>query len=420
MQLEKLEEVAIDAAQMKLWVETRSTLVWHCPAFAHILYSMLNKKGTQNIAFFTRSFPNVGATDGRKLLLNPDRFFALPLPNRIFVVAHEICHCMFGHVELMFKLRMLGVVRYPDGFEIPYDDELMNIAMDLVINDLLIVSQVGEFNPIWLWNTSIAKHTDTVLDSYRSLYKKSNGGSAKPQGEGFDLHLNPGATDEIDAHTAASQRNEIEWKTAIAGALATGKAQGKMPAGLKRLLEDMLEPTVDWTDAVIGYYNHKPGSGGYDWRKPDRRLITRGIITPARSGHGIGNLVIGLDTSGSIGQPELTTFFGNMAGILDDLNPRRLFLMWCDSYVHRVDEVEDLMDLIDIRMNKGAPGGGGTSFVPVFDKIEEMDIEVDSLIYLTDGAGRFPDEAPEYPVLWGDIAGTTYPFGDVIHVPIKT
>jgi predicted metal-dependent peptidase len=63
-------------------------------------------------------------------------------------------------------------------------------------------------------------------------------------------------------------------------------------------------------------------------------------------------------------------------------------------------------------------GGGGTSFIPVFEWIREQGIEPDALVYLTDGMGSFPRHAPSYPVIWGNIyPEAKYPFGDVVDVP---
>lgn len=111
-------------------------------------------------------------------------------------------------------------------------------------------------------------------------------------------------------------------------------------------------------------------------------------------------------------------FFAEMAGILEDVRPQRLVIMWCDAQVHRVDEVEEAQDLNHIRA-KGAPGGGGTSFEPVFDEINKMGITPDALVYLTDGYGSFPKPVP-YTVIWGNISppgAVKYPFGDVVDVP---
>lgn len=88
---------------------------------------------------------------------------------------------------------------------------------------------------------------------------------------------------------------------------------------------------------------------------------------------------------------------------------------------NRVDEAEEPEDLIEIRA-KGAPGGGGTSFVPVFDEIYNSGLRPDALVYLTDGYGSFPDKAPPYSVIWGSIGldKSGYPFGDVVMIPTSS
>lgn len=113
-------------------------------------------------------------------------------------------------------------------------------------------------------------------------------------------------------------------------------------------------------------------------------------------------------------------FFAEMAGILEDVKPKRLFVLWCDAKVHRVDEADEPGDLNTIR-HKGAPGGGGTSFIPVFEWLQERGIEPDALVYLTDGMGSFPSAKPTFPVIWGNIyEGAKYPFGDVVDIPKAT
>jgi predicted metal-dependent peptidase len=185
------------------------------------------------------------------------------------------------------------------------------------------------------------------------------------------------------------------------------------------MLSEVLNPQVDWREKIQALFARKVGSGSYDWRKPDRRLIVRDIIAPGRSGFGAGTVVVAVDTSGSIGEPELQMFFAEMSGILEDVKPARLVIAWCDAKLHRVDEVDEPGDLAGVR-KKGAPGGGGTSFIPVFDWMAEEGIQPDALVYLTDGYGSFPVFTPQYPVIWGNISppGTVkYPFGDVVDVP---
>jgi len=430
-------------AQVKAWGDTRAALIWHCPAFSHIFYTMMSKdtadgKPNEHLAIFTKQVP-IAATDGQYILLNPDTFFEHDLQERIFIVAHEISHGIFGHVETMHRVAAKGKIVYPDGKELEYDEEDYQMAMDYVINAMLVESKIGKYNDQWLHDTTIATAMDSIMTAYRRIHQdkpKQGGGKQQGQGQGqgtsqgngshqpkggqkgFDQHLKPGQSQGQDPAQAAADRNEVEWKTAIAGALTAARVQGKLPAGLERMLGEVLEPKVDWTDKVLAFFARKPGGGTYDWRKPDRRFITRGIIIPGRAGHGAGDVVVAVDTSGSITQKVLDVFFGEMSGILDDIRPRRLHLVYCDAKIGNTHEIESGTDLLDIKA-KGAGGGGGTSFVPVFDWITSEGIEPDALIYLTDGMGRFPEHAPSYPVMWGSIyEKAQYPFGEVIDVPV--
>jgi len=426
----KMEACALTPTQEKKWSDTRVNLLWFCPAFTHIFYTMLDNADSRHIALFTKEVP-IAATDGVNLILNPDTFFEYNLQERLFIVTHEIMHCVWNHCGLMHSFITRGKISYPDGTELPYDQETMNIATDLVINDLLIESKIGLYNKDWLHDKALATQMDSAIDAYKKVYQASppaaagKKGKCQPPGRGgiagksFDQHLPPGKSQGKDPGAAAAGRSEAEWKTNLAAAAATARAQGKLPAGLERLLGEILNPQVDWREHIQSLMARKLGTGSYNWQSPDRRMITRDIYVPGRSGFGAGTVVVAADTSGSIGPKELDMFFAEMAGILEDIKPKRLVIMWCDARVDRVDECEDSGDLNIIRSKK-VPGGGGTSFIPVFDEIEKNSILPEALVYLTDGYGSFPKEQPTYPVIWGSITpkgGVTYPFGDVVQVP---
>jgi len=179
---------------------------------------------------------------------------------------------------------------------------------------------------------------------------------------------------------------------------------------------------VDWKEKIRALFMRKVGSDAYDWKRPDKRFISRhpdAIYVPGRSGFGCGVIVVAVDTSGSVDDKSLDMFMGEMHGILEDVRPRELHIMWCDAFVHRVDICDEPSDLNTIRSER-APGGGGTSFIPPFEKVAELGLEPDCLVYLTDGYGPFPERGPSYPVVWGNISGPDtikYPFGDVVDIP---
>jgi predicted metal-dependent peptidase len=228
--------------------------------------------------------------------------------------------------------------------------------------------------------------------------------------------MKPGASKGKEPQTAAKERNQAEWDMHIAAAANLQRLQGKMPAGLERVFQEVLVPAVDWKDKIRALFARKLGTGSYDWKKPDRRLIVRDIYTPARSGYGAGTVVVGVDTSGSISSKEVDMFLAEVGGILEDVKPRELHLCWCDAALHRTDICDSPSDLYVIRA-KGAPGGGGTSFKPVFDYVADNDLRPDCIVYLTDGHGDFPSYKPECPMIWASIDKKEYPWGDVVMIP---
>jgi predicted metal-dependent peptidase len=304
-----------------------------------------------------------------------------------------------------------------------------NWAQDFSINAIIHDGQIGELHPDWLYNPAF-KAGQAWQEIYHKIYEQMQGGKApdwqclaamglpgnmKPQ----DTHLAPGTAEGADPAEAVASNSDLEWKQAIKGALAVGEKAGRTPFEITKLFGAMVEPVVQWQDRVLGILARSTGGGGYNFRRADRRLIVRNIYAPQRSGKGCGTLVLGADSSGSIyRKPKLIDYLiSEIGGVLDQLKPQRIVVVWCDAKVQRVDEVFDATD-IEVVRQKGAKGGGGTKFWPVFKYVEEQGIDPDALIYLTDLEGDFPDKAPSYPVLWGNFGRKegTAPFGDVIHI----
>jgi predicted metal-dependent peptidase len=435
-----IHEVTLDAQQTRQWERMRAKLIMAAPGFVHVLYKMLSRAGHKHALFTDDPQIPVAATDGVVMLLQVNEIFKYPISQSTFIMIHEIAHCMFNHPVMFQHCRVKKEVRFADGSKLPYDEATMQQAADYLINDMIVQAKFAgiEAPPDVLHDPSLITYRDSLPDAYRKLYRHkppgpNAGGMGQqphPGGSGastpapggkksFDVVLKPGQAQAKDPTVAEQQRSDQEWRTAVKAAHNLSKVQGKLPASLARAFEDIEEPQVDWTDRVEGFFKRRLGGGRYDFRKPDRRFIVRDIFTPARSGYGAEVVVLGVDTSGSINDQTLSRWFGEMKGILQDVKPARLVVIWCDAHVGRVDDVEDTDDLARLKLKK-APGGGGTSFVPVFECVKEMGLKPDALIFLTDGQGTFPSTAPDYPVLWGSIyKPSVYPFGEVINVPVQ-
>lgn len=454
--------VELTTKQKRDWDETRARFLYQCPAFSYVFYEMMPHGPRKELALFTRDlcikrndadYHPPAATDGAHILINPEEFFSFAIDERLFILAHEVGHGIFNHVELGHVLRLRGEVRYPDGYVIPFIEEVFQIACDAVLNDLLVKAGTGKFptrdgKPFGVLMQHLITSAMDVVTAYRTLYDliEKNGGGGGAGGttgngkggtqggnielEVFDVLLTAGSTTGQEEQTAHTARNDGQWQTAIASAIAVSKStaakgQGQDAAELERMFGKELEVKPRWQDAVKGFFARKVGYGALDWQRGDRRLLVRdlcglgeSVFAPGRSGHAVGTVVIAGDTSGSITDGIVDLWFAELASILEELRPRRLVIMWGDTHVKRVDEAEDSGDLNILRY-KGVPGGGGTDFRPFFREVMDMGLEPDAMIMLTDTHGTFPAIAPTYPLLIGSITPrerAKVPFGDFVYI----
>ncbi len=423
--MEQITQVDLTPDQQRKWEETAALMVWACPGFRHLWYKLLVNHNGKYAAIFTeyKQVP-IAATDGKNILIRPSEFFQLPLRQRTFVCAHEVVHNVYDDPSMAHRLKTAGEIRYGDGKVIPYDGELVNQAMDYRINDLLISSRIGEM-PTGKWkgfhDQTVGKAEDSMLDIYRKLYEDGGGSGPNSQGPGsagpFDVLMPPGASTGQSPHQATENRNPSQWASElqVAKQLEAMKAQGNMSAGLMRMFDEILNPKVPWTEHIRGFAARRLGSGSFEWRKPDRRLITRDIYAPGRSGFGTAWVAVFGDVSGSIGTAEMSAYLGELSGIVEDIRPKRLTAVWFERGISRVDDEIDANDLARFQ-REGVPGGGGTDVRPCFDWVDEHNDPPDAVVVLTDGLTPFPAAEPRYPVIWALTHDVAVPFGEKVMI----
>lgn len=411
------------------WGDTMSMMAWVAPGFRHIWYKMLshthNAGGSKYVAVCTKD-AGIAATDGQNILINPDKFFKMSLPERVYVAAHEVVHNVYGDVDLLHRCIATGKVPMHDGTSVPFDNDIMQKAMDARINALLDESKIGK-KPLKIDGQDVGhydedvKSSDSVLDVYKKYYgdKPDDGKGDLPGGNnpgGFDNLMKPGAS---TPGQVPQPRNQQQWAVEIAAAktIEQIRSQGNMAASLKRMFESILEPEVNWVDHIQTLINRVVGDGGYDWTQPDPWFAVLDIYSPTPTGHGAGWIVVWGDTSGSRSDKEIASNMAELAGMLDDVAPERLTVLWCDAKVDYVDEITDPMDLEHIK-TRGTSGGGGTSVQPVLDWIAKQEQVPDLFIGFTDGYVTFPPREPRFPVIWASSTKgqVNYPWGQVVHV----
>lgn len=218
--------------------------------------------------------------------------------------------------------------------------------------------------------------------------------SGAGQGTGFDEHDWDGAQELSDEEKRELARDIDE--AIRQGALAAGK----MGASGNRDLDELMQPQVDWREVLREFIQTTCiGSDYSTYSRPNRRLMSQGIYMPSGISEQVEELVIAIDTSGSIGQSELTTFLSEVKGVCDTVKPAKVRLLyWGCSVVG--DESYAMHELDQLVTSTKPKGGGGTDVTCVTEYMAKKSIKPQATIVLTDGYLYAGWGEWTCPVLW--------------------
>ena len=162
-----------------------------------------------------------------------------------------------------------------------------------------------------------------------------NGSGSLPNGqEPFDIHDWDGAQ-EMDAEEKRELAREID-EAVRQGALVAGK----MGSGGDRDLEELLKPQVDWREVLREFVqNTCAGSDYSSYRRPNRRYLSSGIYMPSGITEQVGELVVAIDTSGSIRMRELMAFLTEVKEICDVVHPEAIRILYWDTQICRDEKI---------------------------------------------------------------------------------
>ena len=329
-----------------------------------------------------------------------------------FVVLHETLHKAYRHMTTWKRLH-------------DEDHRLANLACDYVINLQLVDMDKDELL-LAMPKRPDGKPLGAIDERFRGMNAKQifdilkeeqeEGGGGGGGGEGFDEHDWEGASSLSEEE---KKQLEKEVDQAIRqGIIAEQKVVGKGGGRMGRDLADLVEPKVDWREVLREFVkatcNAKDTSS---WRRVNRRYLSSDIYMPSLIGERVGHLVIGIDTSGSVGNKELGEFLSEVQSIAKDVHPDKVDLIYWDGEVagHEEYSASQVDSIID---STKPAGGGGTDPTCVMEYMKEKAIKPEAIIMLTDGyIGNWGDEW-NAPILWTIVGNNRNyaPVGKTIHV----
>lgn len=278
------------------------------------------------------------------------------------------------------------------------DAQLANMAADFVVNDIIMslkdqnlakLPEGGCYDPKY--------HNMNMREVYRLLKREQEeqeknddgdgqgGGDREGSGQGeysFDEHdFNGQQQDGKDFADRAKELDAMVDRALREGALLAGRLGIDLP----RAITEILEPQVNWRDELADFVTAScRGNDEYTWRKFNRRQIANRLYLPTVEDETIGEIVVPIDTSGSIGQEQLNEFASELVSIAEAVQPERIRILWWDTKVHGEqsfgpDEFQQIGHLLKPQ------GGGGTRVSCVAEYINKKDIKADAVIVFTDG-----------------------------------
>lgn len=324
---------------------------------------------------------STAATDGRNFYYNT-RFIKMLKTKEIeFLFGHEILHCIYDHF----------------GRRGDRDPQLWNIAGDFCNNADLKKHKIGEFI------TSVpclydAKYEGMSAEEvYDDLYKNAEKinlqdlidkmiddhldgqGDGSDEGEGKRPKLSPEERQQI--------RDEI--KEAMLSAAQTCDA-GNLPQGVKRLIQELTEPKLDWRE-LLRMQIESTVKSDYSWMRSSRKGWHVDAVMPGMKTNDAIDIAVFLDMSGSISDHQGRDFLSEVKGIMETFENFRIHIACFDTEVYNARQYDS--DTLEDITEYDLKGGGGTDFECIFGYLKEHEIEPKKMVVFTDG----------YPFgSWGD------------------
>lgn len=370
------------------------------------------------------------ATDARKFYYNEAFIEALTLDETQFILAHEALHCALSHFA---RRQHRGRHRWDLACDFAINPLLVDDGLQAPPGSLLL-DQFRGMTAEEIYPLLDEFEDQETLDhhAYDSENQKSSGSGRTEKDLSPDRETSGtpaqrpedggAGGDTADPSTGGThgppppltpdekETLSIQWQQRMAGAAQQAMQAGKLGGALARMIDHLLQPQLPWR-MLLARYLSTSARDDYSYMRPARR--EGDFILPSLRSQQI-DLVVALDTSGSIGDNEFKEFVAELNALKGQLRAR-LTLLACDAVI--AESAPWLFEpWEEFSLPDNFRGGGGTNFSPVFEWVDQHGMQPAALVYFTDAEGEFPQAPPFYPVLWLVKGKLNVPWGQRIQL----
>jgi predicted metal-dependent peptidase len=398
------------------------------------------------------------ATDARAFYYNPGYIRDLSLDQTQFMLAHEALHCALSHfarrqhrVKHRWDLACdyaINPLLVDDGLKPPPNALLMPLYKGMTAEEIYPLLDDNDQSETLDTHAYDSESDGGQQGEHSDLDERDIQRRQQSQGEQGDAGERGGAEPRADASAGSDARGEakdsgsgaapqdatpkqqddasagapppltpderetlqVQWQQRMAGAAQQAMQAGKLRGELKRMIDHLLQPQLPWRMLLARYMNSITRED-YSWSRPSRR--EGDYLMPSLRSHQL-DLVVAIDTSGSIKDAEMQEFIDEVDALKAQVRAR-VTLLPCDAGLCEGAPFT-FEPWEQFQRPEGIGGGGGTSFRPVFQWVEQQGLQPDLLVYFTDADGEFPEREPPYPVIWLVKGRSPIPWGQRIQL----
>jgi len=359
-------------------ISARISMLLNCPFYGNLACRLEMKDATD--------WCPTAATDGKYFYYNRHFVDALKQGELVFLWGHEVEHCVYDHF----------------GRRGNRDPMLWNIANDYVVNSDLIEQNVGDKITLVEICHDYKYRGFTSEEVYAELFQQAEEEGRVINVSTLDVHLDMEDGDDEGAGTNANAQEgnaeskgkgpakytadekraiKEQFKNATIQAAKSAGA-GNLPSGVKRLVNDLVNPQLSWRELLPQQIQSVIRSD-YNFNTPSRKGIGEGIWMPGLDREQTIDVAIGMDTSGSMTDDMSRDILSEVKGVMDQYTDFKIHLFCFDTEVHNPQEFT--ANNMDEFMDYEVMGGGGTEFDVCWEYMKENGIQPKKFIMFTDG-----------------------------------
>lgn len=189
-----------------------------------------------------------------------------------------------------------------------------------------------------------------------------------------------------------------KWKGVLKSSfdILLSKNQGKISFGFERVFSEILNPKLDWKYLLNDFTQNEITD--YSFMKYDIRFEDFFIPSFSEEEKNIKDLLIFIDSSGSISDKQINIFLTELLEITNSFNSIECKLGFFDSKLYKMYKLSTAEEITKIK----SIGGGGTDCKECFNYAKNNKNDVSGIIIFTDGYLDFYNEKVSngIPVLW--------------------